>query len=307
MLSLVNTIIIFLHVICFFLIFGGIFRAVSAFTHKNFKINWQGWSALLCTAVYLSAGAYFCFNVQQTEYKLTTDKSVGNIRIAMFGDSHIGATFDGDGFAEQIETIMKQQPDILLICGDFVDDSSKRGDMTRACEALGTVDVKYGVWYVYGNHDKGYFKGRDFSADDLEYELEKNGVHVLKDEKAYIGDICIAGRRDASMKERLDISALLDGADTNKYIIVMDHQPNDYQNESETAADLVVSGHTHGGQLFPVNRAGEWFGLNDRTYGYEHRNNTDFIVTSGISDWEMYFKTGTRSEYVIIDVEGKKK
>ena len=73
-------------------------------------------------------------------------------------------------------------------------------------------------------------------------------------------------------------------------------------NEAASAADLVVSGHTHGGQLFPATYVGEWFGINDRTYGHENRNGTDFIVTSGISDWEIQFKTGTKSEYVMIDV-----
>ena len=85
----------------------------------------------------------------------------------------------------------------------------------------------------------------------------------------------------------------------------MDHQPSDYDNEAATAADLVVSGHTHGGQFFPITRVGEYIGVNDRTYGYEKRNGTEFIVTSGISDWALYFKTGTKSEYVIIDIEGR--
>ena len=302
-LSVVNAIIVFLHVIVFFLIFGGLFRLISKLTGKKFKVNWQGWSALAVTAVYLSVGAYLCFSVKQTNYTLTTQKDINNLRIAVFADSHIGATFDGEGFAEHMETIKKQSPDIVLIPGDYVDDWSNREDMVRACEALGTIEVKYGVWYTYGNHDSGNFNSRDFSADDLETELKKNNVHVLKDERVYIGDLCIVGRLDASMRERREISSLMQGIDTSKYIIVLDHQPGDYDNEAETAADLVVSGHTHGGQLFPVNRAGEWFGLNDRTYGYERRNDTDFIVTSGIADWAMYFKTGTRSEYVMIDVE----
>ena len=80
------------------------------------------------------------------------------------------------------------------------------------------------------------------------------------------------------------------------------YKSNYYEKESETDADLVLSGHTHGGQFFPVTYVGEWIGANDRTYGYEERNDTEFIVTSGISDWEILFKTGTKSEYVIIDI-----
>ena len=54
----------------------------------------------------------------------------------------------------------------------------------------------------------------------------------------------------------------------------------------------------------PFNFMGEWMGLDDKRYGLERRGNTDFIVTSGISDWAIQFKTGCRSEYVVIDVAG---
>ena len=69
--------------------------------------------------------------------------------------------------------------------------------------------------------------------------------------------------------------------------------------------DLVLSGHTHGGQLIPINRVGELLGANDRTYGRETREGTEFIVTSGISDWALGFKTGTKSEIVMISITGK--
>ena len=85
----------------------------------------------------------------------------------------------------------------------------------------------------------------------------------------------------------------------------MDHQPNDYANEAATDVDLVLSGHTHGGQMIPITYVGVLFGINDRTYGYENREGTDFIVTSGISDWEIVFKSGTKSEYLMITINGK--
>ena len=131
--------------------------------------------------------------------------------------------------------------------------------------------------------------------------MKKNGIRVLTDEVVTLDNAVIVGRKDKSM-DRQELSELLAGVDESKYIIVMDHQPNDYEKESQTAADLVVSGHTHGGQFFPVTYFGQWFGINDAVYGYERRGNTDFIVTSGISDWEMDFKTGTKPEYVIIDI-----
>ncbi|MBO4394856.1 MAG: metallophosphoesterase [Eubacterium sp.] len=304
LMGFVNAVIVFLHALAFFALFSLVFRIIRKVSGRDFKICWQGWLAIVSMIVYLAIAYWLCCNVWQTKYTLYTDKNISPTRIAMFADSHIGAVFDGEGFAGWIEEIKKQSPDIVLIPGDYVDDWSNREEMIRASAALGTIDAKYGVWFSFGNHDKGvYGRGRDFSAADLRAELEKNNVHVLEDEISYVGDLCIVGRADALINDRMDISELLRGVDESKYIIVLDHEPMDYEKESQTSADLVLSGHTHGGQLFPVNYVGEWLGINDGTYGYERRNDTDFIVTSGIADWAMKFKTGTKSEYVIIDVE----
>ena len=97
---------------------------------------------------------------------------------------------------------------------------------------------------------------------------------------------------------------LVSGLDSDKYTIVLDHQPHDYSAQTAAGVDLVLSGHTHGGQLFPVNYMGEWTKENEKTYGLATRQNTNFIVTSGISDWAIKFKTGCKSEYVVIDVLG---
>ena len=96
---------------------------------------------------------------------------------------------------------------------------------------------------------------------------------------------------------------LTQNLDKSKYMLVLDHQPGDYDAQADSGVDLVLSGHTHGGQMIPITYVGELFNINDATYGYEKRKDTEFIVTSGISDWEILFKTGTKSEYVIIDVE----
>ena len=83
----------------------------------------------------------------------------------------------------------------------------------------------------------------------------------------------------------------------------MNHQPNDYENEKNNV-DLVLSGHTHGGQLFPLGLFDKLLNIDDEYYGLHTRGNTKFIVSSGISNWALHFKTGTFSEYVIIDLKG---
>ena len=304
--NMLNAVIVFLHLIAAFFLFGLLDAAVVRFRGKPFPFYARGWCALAASALYLAAGWYLCHHVWRTDYALSTDKPIERVRIALFADSHIGTTFDGDGMARHLETIMARNPDVILIAGDFVDDGTSRRDMLRACEALGAVKPKYGVWFAYGNHDVGYFNNRGFTIGELTDALEASGVRVLADETAEIGPLYLAGRLDASRSPRMEISELLKDAPSDKYVVVIDHEPTDYENESRSPADLVLSGHTHGGQLFPINRAGEWFGLNDRSYGRERRGGAEFIVTSGISDWAVKFKTGTKSEYVIIDVEPKK-
>lgn len=105
----------------------------------------------------------------------------------------------------------------------------------------------------------------------------------------------------------MEMKELVAGLDDDKYMIVLDHQPHDYDAQEQAGVDLVLSGHTHGGQLFPINYVGEWTKENEKTYGLEKRGNTNFIVTSGISCWAIDFKTGCKSEYVMIDVEGTDK
>ena len=75
------------------------------------------------------------------------------------------------------EIIEKENPDILLIAGDFVDDGTTKEDMIASCEALGKINIKYGIYFAHGNHDKGYYgEKRGYSTQDLEMELTKNNV-----------------------------------------------------------------------------------------------------------------------------------
>lgn len=262
--------------------------------------------ALLVTFLYLSYGWYMDRHVFVTEYNITTDKVVEPLKIVQITDSHMGTTFDGDGFGKHVETIQSLQPDIVLITGDYIDGSSRYKDIITATKALGTLTTKYGTYFIYGNHDKNYYGEdgrRDFTQDDLTKELRDNNVTVLEDEVVLFGNgYALIGRQDKTVANRMSISDLMKQVDDSLFTIDMNHQPNDYANEAASGVDLVLSGHTHGGQLFPIRDAGVWMGANDKTYGYEKRERTSFIVSSGISDWAIDFKTGCKSEIVVINI-----
>ena len=204
------------------------------------------------------------------------------------------------------------EPDAVVITGDFVDDDTSREDMLAACDALGKLTAPNGVFFVYGNHDKGYYSeaARGWTNAELRSRLEQNGVIVLEDASVPIDDdLCIVGRKDRSEEQRsggrMAAEELLSTVDSKQYIVVLDHQPYDFDGEAAAGADLVLCGHTHGGQFIPIRHIGEWIGENALRYGHEKRQNTDFIVSSGISNWTFRFKTGCHSEIVVIELKAK--
>lgn len=299
--------VVLIHLFLFNLIFDAVSFIASKIRKRKPERNISTTAAMVFTAAYLSIGWYAAHNVVITHYDLTTEKNIGEpLRIALIADVHLGITLDGDEFAEQMKRLDDLNVDAVMIAGDFVDDDSNRADMEKACAALGNIKTKYGVFFAYGNHDMGYFDGsRDFSVEDFAHELDKNGVTILIEDKIIMNDkICIIGRDDA-YHERMQIAEFMKNTPDSAYSIVLDHQPSDYDAEAENGVDLVLSGHTHGGHIFPTGYVGTLTGINDRIYGHEKRGNSDFIVTSGISGWAIPFKTGTKSEIVIVDINNE--
>ena len=298
--------VVLLHLALIWFLFGVLTRLAGALAHRNISHDLRAALAIAFTIIYLGIGWYNAHHVTETHIRLETRKPLNGdaIRIVEIADAHLGITLDGESFARQMERVQAAQPDAVFIVGDFVDDDSDRDDMLAACAALGRLETTYGVYFVYGNHDDGYFHYRNFTSAELRKTLTDNHVVILEDEKVLLGnDICVVGRRDRSMPGRAAATDLTDGPDSNKYIIMLDHQPNDYANEAASGVDLVLSGHTHGGHIFPAGQIGLAMGANDRIYGTERRGDTVFVVTSGISGWAIPFKTGTFSEFVVIDVQ----
>ena len=211
---------------------------------------------------------------------------------------------NGDKFIEYIEKINETNPDIVVVTGDFIDDDTKEKDMIKGCIGLGKLKTKYGVYFIYGTHDKGYFTYRSYDDKVFREELKKNGVTILEDELYKVSDyIYLVGRQDKSEVSRKSIDELVKYIDKEKYTIDLNHQPNDYENEEKAGIDLVLSGHTHGGQFFPIGQLGTLVGANNSFYGLTKRGNTNFIVNSGMGDWAIKFKTGTIAEYGVIDIK----
>lgn len=270
-----------------------------------------GLVALILTVSYLAYAWYNAATVVATHYDVPSQKVTENFRVIQITDSHIGTLFDASKFSEYVAEINTCQPDIVVVTGDFVDDTTTREDMLASCDALGRFRTKYGVYFVYGNHDRAYFSesSKSWANEELEQALAQNNVHVLLDDHINITDeICLIGRIDATEGSRKDgrknVAALVsESGRGSRFTIVLDHEPREYAEEASAGVDLVLSGHTHGGQLFPINNVCLVGGLNDMVYGMEKRDNTYFEVSSGIGDWAVKFRTGCPSEYVVLDIQ----
>ena len=93
--------------------------------------------------------------------------------------------------------------------------------------------------------------------------------------------------------------------DKNKFILLLDHQPSNLDENSFLGYDLQLSGHTHKGQIWPCGLISELFNFNELEYGYEKIGNYEVIVSSGISGWNYPIRTGSKSEYLIVDIKNK--
>ncbi|MCR5481732.1 MAG: metallophosphoesterase [Clostridia bacterium] len=265
-------------------------------------------AAAVITVAYLAYGYYAAHHVIETRYTLDSHGREP-LTIVQIADSHIGATMDGAEFSAYMAEISKMKPDLVLFTGDFADDATDPAELEKAAEGLGKIKTKYGVFYSEGNHDRSRMP-RGMSNDvskAVTEAFEKSGVTVLADEAVNIGkDYVLLGRLDKYNESRAPIEELMEAVKNSgsgdRYSIVMDHQPSDYDAEAAAGCSLVLSGHTHGGQFIPILRAGEILGMNDATYGHEKRGDTDFVITSGIGDWSLLFKTGCVSEYVVIEL-----
>lgn len=296
--------VVLLHLMAAFLLCGLVFFLIRRLGKISIPYDIEGTAAILLTIVYLSVGWYNGHHVSRTDFRFETAKSLKrDYRIVEIADSHFGITQTGETFTRELRRVQALNPDAVVIVGDFVDDDSDRADMIEACKALGALKTTFGVFFVYGNHDNGYYKYRNFDSAELRAELEKNGVTILTDESVLLDDsLYLVGRRDRSDRTRIPIDALMAELDKTKYAVVLDHQPNDFDAEAAAGADLVLCGHTHGGHIFPAGQIGLLMGANDAVCGVTRQGETAFVVSSGISGWAIPFKTGTFSEFVVIDL-----
>ncbi len=280
------------------------------------KIYGSGIIAFGITAVIFIYGHYNMMHVVQTDYTIYTDKEIRKegYRAALIADVHFSVSVDLNTLKEKCDEISSNNVDMVFLCGDIVDENTSKDNMEQVFKAFSEIKSTYGVYYVYGNHDRQLYRNnRKYTEEELKSAIESFGITILQDEKAEAGDeIVVVGREDASYhqtlgksEERDSIEELIKDIDKDKFIIVLDHQPKEYEENSMVGTDLILSGHTHAGQMWPVNIAFKFLKFDDAVYGYTKIDATQAFITSGFAGWGYSVKTSSPAEYVIIDIKGK--
>ena len=229
-------------------------------------------------------------NKQRQEINLTTDKPLERpLKIVMVSDLHAGFHNRRAEIGRWVNMINAEQADLILISGDMIDGN------VRPLQAQGTAEELHRLnaptVACLGNHE--YITGLDKSLELLSH----TGIHILRDSTMTIGNVTIAGRDDRSNRRRKSVEQLMNGIDRNTYIIMLDHQPYHLEEAEQNGVDLQLSGHTHRGQVWPLNWVTKK--MYECDYGQWQRGKTDYYVSSGLGIWGGKFRIGTRSEYVV--------
>lgn len=198
-----------------------------------------------------------------------------------------------DGFLRSLTAkVNAQKPDLILLGGDLLEGDRRGEKTTRYERALRGMKAKYGVFGVPGNHE-GYSRsvGAGF--------LARSGITLLQDQTVAIDEaLVLAGRRDGRSRNRLPVADLVASARRDLPVVLLAHRPTGFDDARAAGVDLQLSGHTHHGQLFPVNL------ITDRQYdlswGRLDKDGSHLIVTSGVQGWGPPVRTVGWSEIVVV-------
>lgn len=240
---------------------------------------------------------------KETNYEITLNKSFANndLKIALISDIHLGKIIGNNRLDSLVKEVNSLNPDIIIISGDLIDSYLDPVINEDMLPKLSNLRSTYGVFFSFGNHDIYTNK-----VEELTTLLQNQGVVVLRDQSTLINEsFYLVGRNDIVSKrfnqERKDLNELLISLDSSKPIIVIDHNPNDLEESVKNNVDLQLSGHTHNGQLFPLNIiAKKAFALE---YGHNKIEDTNIIVSSGYGTWGPTMRIGSQSEIVLITLK----
>ena len=220
-------------------------------------------------------------------------------RAALVTDLHLG-NVRGRPFTRRIVArLQRLQPDAVFISGDMFDGTE--ADLDWLVAPWSKLSVPRGTYFVTGNHEE--FSSHNEFLD----AIGRTGVRVLTNEKVDVDGLQIVGVHDGEAGEPQTLRAVLQSTqlDNRRPSILLAHQPSNPAIAAEAGISLQLSGHTHGGQIWPWS----WVAalVHGRfNYGLNRLGELQVFTSSGVGTWGMPMRVGTKSEIVMLRFEAAK-
>ncbi|WLQ50484.1 metallophosphoesterase [Streptomyces poriferorum] len=226
-------------------------------------------------------------------------RSAHGFRIAVVSDIHLGPVLGRAHTQRIVDAVNRTQPDLIAVVGDLVDGSVE--DLGPAAEPLAGLRSRHGAFFVTGNHE--YYSG---AAEWVDHVREL-GLHPLENSRVEIDGFDLAGVNDIageSEGQGPDFGRALGDRDRTRAAVLMAHQPVVIDEAVEHGVDLQLSGHTHGGQLWPGNYIAEL--SNPTVAGLERYGDTQLYVTRGAGAWGPPVRVGAPSDITVVELASRR-
>jgi len=225
------------------------------------------------------------------------------MRVFMVSDVHLGALIGERHEKRLLRMVKEQSPDLVLICGDLIDSEIAPVVRKNLGRHIQEIDTPMGVYAITGNHE--YIGGINQS---LNYLKSINMTMLIDTVVTLPNGVQLVGRNDRAAGgfgklAQKPLELLMENVDRDKPVIVMNHQPYNLDEAVAAGADLHLSGHTHHGQIWPLNMVTS--ALFELSWGYLQKENTHFYVSSGFGTWGPSIRLGNRPEVVVFDITFK--
>lgn len=269
-----------------FFVLSLIFRLINLFLKVN--KTYLGIFFLIVGILLVLYATFNAFSFKNNTFTVQTDKIEKDMKIAHISDLHIGSN-NAKSLEKIVDYIKIVKPDVVFITGDLIDEMSvKQEDL----KSINTIKVP--IYFIYGNHEHYMRKG---FVDELFKDLN---MTILRNELVDLGSIQIIGFDD-----RANITKELNKVNINssKFSILLNHQPKGVELVKNKGFDLMLSGHTHSGQIWP-------FGYLVRLQfkyvsGFYNLDNFYLNVNPGTGTWGPKMRLGTSNEVSIIELKKK--
>ncbi|MFD0165337.1 metallophosphoesterase [Streptomyces decoyicus] len=222
-------------------------------------------------------------------------RAAHGFRIAVVSDIHLGPTLGRAHTRRVVETINRTGPDLVAIVGDLVDGSV--ADLAPAAEPLRGLRARHGAYFVTGNHE--YYSGAAPWVD----HIRELGIHPLENARTELPGFDLAGVNDVTGQTEHagpDYDLALGGRDPSRAVVLMAHQPVTIHDTVRFGVDLQLSGHTHGGQMWPFTYVAA--ATNPTVAGLERYGDTQLYVTRGAGAWGPPVRLGAPPDVTVVEL-----